>query len=170
MSKKYMDEDRQSVYEIGYLIGASIPGEKILGEAEAVKKLIADAGASFIAEEAPKRERLAYTIRVKNVSGSYESYDEAYFGWIKFELASKAVEALKKAVESRPSVIRMILITTVRENTYLGKRAASVAAEASNHPSSAEAAKLEEKKEAIVSAPASIEDMDKSIDAMVKEA
>jgi ribosomal protein S6 len=162
-----MSDDRQSVYEIGYLIGTSVPEEKVPAEADAVRKLIADAGASIIAEEAPQKTGLAYTIRTKNVSGSYESYDQAYFGWTKFELSSGAIEALKAAVEKHPSIIRMLLLSTVRENTYLGKRAQSFAAEPAKR--SPEAAVAVEKKEAAPAAPASIEDMDKSIDAMVKE-
>jgi ribosomal protein S6 len=164
-----MRDDRQGVYEIGYLIGTSIPEEKVPGEAAAVKKIITDAGASVIAEEAPRREDLAYTIRTKNVSGSYESYDQAYFGWIKFELASAAIEAVKKAVEKHPTVIRMLLLSTVRESTYLGKRAMAAGAEQAAKRT-AEAAKSEDKPAAAVAAPASIVDMDKSIDALVKEA
>lgn len=151
-------DDRLSVYEIGYLIAASVPEEKVPGEAEAIKKIITDAGAEVIAEEAPRREQLAYPMRKKMVSGAYDTYDSAYFGWIKFELGSDTIEAVKKAVEAYPSVLRMLLISTVRENTYLGKRAATIVPKSEA---------LEDKKE--TAAPATIEEMDKSIDAMVKE-
>ena len=160
-------EDRLSVYEIGYLIAATVPEDKVPGEAEAVKKIVADAGASVIAEELPHRERLAYAMRTKNVSGSYEKHESAYFGWIKFELGSDKVEAVKKAVELRPSVLRMLLITTVRESTYLGKRASIVAA-AFGAPERKPVARLVEDKKP-EAAPATIEEMDKSIDEMVKE-
>ena len=154
-------EDRLTVYEVGYLL-VSVPEELVSAEADKVKKLIADAGASIITEELPHRQRLAYTIRRKTVSGSYDKYDEAYFGWVKFEAGSSKVEAMKKAIELIPSVLRMILITTVRENTYLGKRATAIM------PKGVGAAPIvEDKKDA---APVSIEDMDKSIDDMVKEA
>ncbi len=159
-------DDRTAVYEIGYLIVSSIPEEKIPAEGEKVKKIIADAGATLITEEAPAHQDLAYTMRKKNVAGSYEKYDEAYFGWLKFELPSSKIEAVKKAIEVTPSVLRMLLITTVAENTYLGKRVASVRSEG---------VLPEEKKDAAVvvgdavAAPATIEEMDKSIDAMVKE-
>ncbi len=170
-------EDRPAVYEIGYLIAPSIPEEKVPAEADAVSKIIRDAGASTIAEEAPHRMKLAYEMRRKTVSGSYDKYDEAYFGWIKFEVGSESIETAKKAIEAHPSVLRMLLITTTRENTYLGKRAPAIAAEIAGRKS-AEASgdrqppkgvgkTTEAKNEA---APASIEEMDKSIDAMVKEA
>ena len=163
----------RSVYEIGYLIIPSVPEEKIPAEAEAIHKLVADAGSEVIAEEAPRSEHLAYVMRKKNASGSYEKYEKAYFGWLKFELDPDKIEALKKAVETHPSVLRSLLITTTRENTYMGKRATAIAAEfgakrvPAESPGPAISAKKEETK---IAAPASIEEMDKSIEEMVKEA
>lgn len=150
---------RLTVYEIGYLIVSSVPDGDVPAEAEKVKNIIVENGGSVIADEAPHREHLSYTIRRKTVAGSYEKYDEAYFGWIKFEAASDKVEAAKKAVEALPAVLRMLLITTVRENTYLGKHAQILAAKPA--PIVAEGKPIEP--------PASIEEMDKSIDEMVKE-
>ena len=66
-----MDEpirERLPVYEIGYLI-AGVPEERVAAEADAIKSIIADAGAVTITEEAPKSERLAYTMRKKTVAG-----------------------------------------------------------------------------------------------------
>lgn len=158
---------RQGVYEIGYLIASSVPEEKVASEAEAVKSIITKAGASVIADELPHAEQLAYMMRKKTVSGTYDKYNSAYLGWIKFEVASGVVESIKKAVELHPSVLRMLMISTVRENTYLGKNASAIAAEISAKKSApVEAEKTEEKTDV---PPASIEDMDKSIDAMVKE-
>lgn len=174
-----MNEGRTSVYEIGYLITPSVPEEKVPAEVDGVEKIITDAGASVLAEEAPHLMKLAYEIRRKTMDGSYDKFTQAYFGWIKFEVGSSAIEASKKAIEALPSVLRMLLITTTRENTYLGKHAPAIAAEiggrkaaitekAPNKPFEAKAgAKTETKADAV---PASVEDMDKSIDAMVKEA
>ena len=53
----------------------------------------------------------------------------------------------------------MLLISTVRENTFLGKRAPAIAGKA-----------VVPGEEAKAAAPASVEEMDKSIDALVKEA
>jgi ribosomal protein S6 len=156
-------EKDPSVYEIGYLIASSIPEEKIPETADAVKKVIIDAGATIIAEEQPVRQPLAYTIRRKTVSGAYDKYDMAYFGWTKFELGSDAIESVKKSIEIQPAVLRMLLISTTRENTYLGKRAIAAMAKADAIVTD----KVEDKKDV---APATVEEMDKSIDDMVKEA
>jgi ribosomal protein S6 len=166
-------QDRTSVYEIGYLL-AGMPEERVSAEADAVKKVVTDAGASIIAEEAPKHEKLAYTMKKKTVSGSYDKYDEAYFGWVKFEASSDKIDGVKKAVEVIPSVLRMIVVTTVRENTYLGKRAPAAAAFPRRIPvagaeGDALAATAAAKKDEKPAEPATIEEMDKSIDEMVKE-
>jgi len=164
------NKDRTAVYEIGYLIATSIPEEKVSGEAEALKKIVTDAGSEVIAEEAPHLEQLAYEMRKKTVSGSYDKYERAYFGWIKFEVGTDKIESIKKAFEVTPSVLRTLVISTVKENTYLGKRAAhAIADEISAKPEAPVEAKVEKVAEEIV-APATVEEMDKSIDAMVKEA
>lgn len=161
-------QDETSVYEIGYLLVSSIPEEKVPEEAEAVKKIITTAGSTIIAEEAPHKENLAYTISKKNVSGGYERYDVAHFGWVKFELGSDKIEAVKKSIELLPSMLRMLLVSTVRENTYLGKRAPALApiAAVTVAPATISGALADENKDV---APATIEEMDKSIDNMVKE-
>ena len=153
-------DDLLSVYEIGYLVASSVAEENVPAEAEAVKKIITDAGASIISEEMPHYQPLAYTIRIKTVSGSYQKFDDAYFGWVKFEVGSDKIEAVKKSVEVLPSILRMLLTSTVRENTYLGKRAPAVPAMAG----------VTEEVKAVAAAPVSVEEMDKSIEALVKEA
>jgi len=151
--------DRNAIYEIGYLISSAVPEESVQTEADSVKKIITDAGATVIAEELAHKVQLAYTIRKKTVAGFYDNHDEAYFGWVKFEVDSSLIEGVKKSVENHSKVIRMLLISTIRENTYLGKKAPAF--------NTTDKVAVEEKKE---SAPVSIEEMDKSIDAMVKEA
>jgi len=163
-------EDRKSIYEIGYQIVASIPEEKIGDEAGIVRGIITSSGASIISEEAPHRQPLAYTIKKKTVSGSYDKFDQAYFGWIKFEVETDKIDTITKAVEKVPSMLRSITVSTVRENTYLGKRASAIIASIPNKLEQGEvkADKLVEDKKEVV--PMSVEDVDKSIDEMVKEA
>lgn len=161
----------QQVYEIGYLVVPSVPEEKLEAETKALASILADAGAAVVAEEAPHKEDLAYTMRKKTVSGSYENCDQAYFGWIKFEINSDKIGEIKDRFEKHPSILRTLVITTVKENTYLGKRASVIAASFSAKGETSEGKteeKIEEKKD--TAAPASIEEMDKSIDEMVKVA
>ena len=162
-----MREDRISVYEIGYLIASSVNEGQVGAEEEKIKKIITGAGGSVIAEESPYFRDLAYTISRKTLAGSYDKYDNAYFGWIKFEISSGVVESVKKAVEALPTVLRALLITTVRENTYLGKKAPLIPVKNALGDDKAVLPALGEI--GGEQAPASIEEMDKSIDEMVKE-
>lgn len=154
-------DDRQGIYEIGYLL-AGLPEEKVAAEAAALINVVTTAGGVVITEEAPQNENLAYTMRKKTVSGAYDKYDSAYFGWVKFELASHKIEGVKKTIEAMQHVLRILVITTVREATYLGKRAP--VAEVLGRKPMAEGDVV-----AAVAAPVSAEDMDKSIDELVKE-
>jgi ribosomal protein S6 len=159
-------DDRMTVYEIGYLL-AGLPEERIEGEAAGIKDVITKHGGTIISEEAPREEKLAYTMRKKMVSGAYDKYDKAHFGWVKFEVASTKINGIQKAIEVIPAVLRMLVTTTIRENTYLGKRAPLIAAAFPRKPMGD---KPEEAAKAAAPAPAAnIEEMDKSIDELVKE-
>lgn len=156
---KNIKEDRSDVYEIGYLLVSSIPEEKVASEAAALKEALSKKGAEFIGEEAPELRTLAYTM-VKKVGTVNQRFDQGYFGWFKFELPVKEIEGIKKSFEENSHMLRMLVITTVRENTYLGKKSIEISSEVTAEPI----------KDMVSVAPASIEEMDKSIDAMVKEA
>ncbi len=163
--EKNLKEDRMQVYEIGYLLVSSIPDEKVGAEVENLKGSLSKKGAEFIGEEAPELKTLAYTM-VKKIGPTNHRFDKGYFGWFKFELPAKEIEAIKKSFEENPHMLRMLLINTIRENTYLGKKSPVPTPEVG----------VEVIPEATLdvapeSAPvATIEEMDKSIDAMVKEA
>lgn len=156
-------QDRLSVYELSYLIASSVPEEKVADEYAKLNKIIADSGAVMIGEEQPKLEDLAYTIKKKTVAGSYDKFDKAYFGWIKFEVSPSKIDSIKKSAELIDSFIRVLVITTIKENTYLGKRAS-----ATNELGVEVVEKTSEVQGTEVIA--SPEEIDKSIDAMVKEA
>jgi len=118
---KNIKEDRQQVYEIGYLLVSSIPEEKVAGEVDALKEILTKKGAEFIGEEAPELRTLAYTM-VKKIGPTNHRFDKGYFGWFKFELSAKEIEGIKKTFELNPNMLRMLVINTIKENTYLGKK------------------------------------------------
>jgi ribosomal protein S6 len=169
-------EEGVKVYEIGYLFVSSIPKEKVAAETAALKNVLAKAGAVVIAAEDPELITLAYQM-TKKINGSYQRFDEAYFGWVKFDLPPNAIESVKKSLDATENILRHLLVTTVKENTYLGKRAPtfSVAARdmgmiAPEGVAPVAEAAVEKSSAPIVVAAANVEDMDKSIDAMVKGA
>ncbi len=150
------------IYEVGFVLVSSIPQEKVAGEFDALKDIVAKAGASMIAEEAPELRQLAYTM-VKKIHGANVRFNEGYFGWVKFELSASAIEGVKKSLDAVDNILRYLLITTVRENTYLGKKAPAVAfGEKEAGIITPEGVVAPE-----VAAPTATEDIDKGIDAIV---
>jgi ribosomal protein S6 len=158
MDKKDIKENGK-IYEIGYLLVSSVPEEKVEGEALALREILSKKGAEFIGEEAPELRTLAYAMR-KKIGSSYHNFEKGYFGWFKFELQAGDIEAVKKAFEENPNVLRVLVITTVKENTYLGKKS----------PVPTPLVPVEPAIEVEVAPPSTVDEMDKSIDAMVKEA
>ncbi len=162
-----MKEDKMQVYEIGYMLISSIPEEKVTAEVAKLKDSLLKKGAEFLGEEAAELKTLAYQM-TKKIGPTHHRFDTGYFGWFKFELPAKEIEGIKKSFEENPHMLRMLLITTVRENTYLGKKSPVLMSEVPVEPTVESGVELSG--EAVVVPKASVEEMDKSIDAMVKEA
>jgi ribosomal protein S6 len=142
------------VYEIGYLIVPSIPEEKVAGEVSSIKDILAKHKAEVIADESAVLRPLAYTM-VKKIGTVNRRFDSAYFGWIKFEAASVEVRLIEKEVKEVESILRLLLINTVREHSLLSNK---LNLESSDKPS-----------EGVAKRPVSTEDMDKSIDKTVSD-
>ena len=104
------------IYEVGFHVLPTVAeaqvGDIVIGFKEELKKR----GAEILAEEAPKRVRLAYTMQ-QSTGGSREKYNEAYFGWIKFECMREEIGGLEEALRSNRSLLRHLLITTPRESS-----------------------------------------------------
>jgi ribosomal protein S6 len=158
---KVLKEDTIQVYEIGYLLVSSIPEEKVTSEVAILKEVLSKKGAEFIGEEVPELRTLAYTM-IKKIGTANIRFTQGYFGWFKFELAKKDIESIKKAIDENKNVLRSLIITTIRDNTYLGKKAAVA--------SIIKLIEINEVAGEIVAGVASPEELDKSIDEMVKEA
>lgn len=151
--------EKMHIYEIGYLISPTIPEDKISEETSFIHGILQNAGGNVIAEEFPKMRPLTYTI--SKVSESKRSkFDDAYFGWVKFELPVAKISEIEKEINNREAVVRLILVKTVRENTLYGHKLAGIK-RASEEAAKSGAVGTTEKK------PASQEDIDKSIDALV---
>lgn len=161
--RENVKESIMKVYEIGYLLVSSIPEEKVADEVAALKDLIMKKGATMIAEEAPELRTLAFMM-LKKVGAINERYTEGYFGWVKFELSSSEIESVKKAFEENPHMLRTLVMTTIRENTYLGKKAPAIVRSEDVAPISG----VNPEAAAEVAPVVSTEAIDKSIDEMVK--
>ena len=110
------------VYEISFIFDNKLDEGAALEKGNAIKQSIATLGGSFISEEAPYMRELAYEM-VRVVNNVNVSFNEGYFGWIKFELDGDKIKELEKGLKGDDQVVRYLVVKTVRENTVYTKRA-----------------------------------------------
>ena len=166
MSKKekVAKNSEEKIYEVGYHIISSVAEENILAEVEKIKSYLAKEKAIIISEEAPKLRPLAYSIK-KGFGGIYKTYDKAYFGFIKFELTEEGdVRNIDLAMKNNDSILRYIVIKTVRENTMYSPKITVFSDKDAKIKTN-----LKEDKVVKAEKTATIEEIDKSIDALVSE-
>ncbi len=109
------------VYELGYLLVPTIKEEDMPISYGNIKDLVLSFGGIVIADEMPKMTPLAYSM-TKVVSNVRSKFSTAYFGWVKFTMSGIEVLELKKKLDLDPTLIRFLLIKTVKENTIAAKR------------------------------------------------
>jgi ribosomal protein S6 len=146
------------VYELGYLLVPTISEEEAPAAFGNLKDLVTTLGGASISEEMPKMIPLAYVMN-KVIQNVRHKFDRGYFGWIKFTMDSDKVLELKKKLDLDPTLIRFILLKTVKENTLASKR--FIRPDAHKKP------KAQKEGEVETAAPINKEEIDKEIDAMV---
>lgn len=102
------------LYEVGYLLVPSIVEEALGEEANAVRLAIEAAGGSVVGDGFPALRALAYPIRKGNREGG-TTYNNAYFGFIRFEMLPQMALTLKLALEKNASLVRFLIMKTVKE-------------------------------------------------------
>lgn len=116
------------VYEIGYLILPSISEEKLNDIVAKLRGIFTQAGGQELEGETPFLQPLAYTMS-KSVGASRYVVNEAYIGWMKFELdPAKALE-VKLALEKVDELLRFIFIKAPRQTTFTFAKAKALLAE-----------------------------------------
>lgn len=109
------------IYELGYHLVPTLAEEQIPGASGAVRGMIERISKDIIAEELPVFIDLAYTV-VKTVEHKNKRFDEAYFGWIKFEGSPAGIAELEEGLKKDENVLRYLIVKTVRENTFIAKK------------------------------------------------
>lgn len=114
----YTPEPR--VYELGYHILPTINEGDLGTERDALVAFITEFGGMVISEEQAQLINLAYPMD-KVINNKRNTFEQAYFGWIKFDLSPTAVVELADKVEAQSSVLRSIVVKTIRENTVFSE-------------------------------------------------
>lgn len=148
------------VYELGFLLVPTIAEEHLSEKFQTLKDLISSHGGQFISEDFPKMIPLQYEM-LKVISNKNHRFNDAYFGWIKFDMEPEQVLLLDEEVKRSTDIIRFLLIKTVRENTVIGKKTLGKTEGKKRTSSKGD--------EEVVVADISPEQIDKEIDALVEE-
>jgi ribosomal protein S6 len=153
------EEASERIYELGYLLVPTIEEGEIPVNYGNLKELVSSFGGVVISDEMPKMIQLAYAI-TKVIANVRNKFSTAYFGWTKFTMDSGKVLELKKKLDLDPTLIRFLILKTVKENTIASKR--FVRGDIAHRKPAPK--KSEEGENAI---PINKEEIDKEIDAMV---
>ena len=150
------------VYEVGYLLVPTLSEEEIPTVYGNLKELVSSFGGKVISDDMPRMISLAYSMP-KVLQNVRHKFDSAYFGWVKFFMDADKVLELKKKLDLDQNLIRFLIIKTVKENTIATKRFMS---RDMTHKKPLYTKKEDESEESL---PINKEEIDKEIDAMIKE-
>lgn len=109
------------VYELGYHLVPTLAVEQIPAVSGAVRGMIERISKDIISEELPVFVDLAYQI-VKTINHKNKRFDDAYFGFIKFEASPEGIAKLEEELKKDENVLRYLVVKTLRENTFLSKK------------------------------------------------
>ena len=159
------------IYELGYHLVPTIAEEQIPQVSGAVRGMIEAISGNIIAEETPIFIDLAYQI-VQTVEHKHYRFDDAYFGFIKFEASPEGIATLEEALKKDDNVLRYLVVKTLKENTFLSKKFPSAKVkereEEAVPPVAEEQILVSEEASLEVEAPAVASDeLDKAIDELV---
>ncbi|MEN9390615.1 MAG: hypothetical protein RLZZ283_715 [Candidatus Parcubacteria bacterium] len=107
------DAERTGIYEIGYHLLSSLSDAEVTAAVKELTALLKDKGATFIGEKAPERIDLAYTIE-KKIDGRLTGFNQAYFGWVAFEINSSELVSIKTYLDTTTHFLRYLLISTTK--------------------------------------------------------
>lgn len=157
-------EAKMTVYEVGYLMVPTIAEENVGGEVTALKDMLSENGAQFISDEYPKMMELAYEMS-RTILNKKAKFSTGYFGWVKFEIPTANILTVKDLLDKNESIIRFLLIKTVRESTMSPKRGFAK----TEGGAGAKRRTTKSTAEAVEAGPINEETIDKDIDALVVE-
>jgi ribosomal protein S6 len=101
------------VYELGFHIDPELPSEDVKKAFEAVRSVVATKS-EIVAEGAPQKIPLAYTISRQETSGRRD-FDSAYFSWIVYEATPEAHAEIVAVAGADKKIVRFIDLLTTKE-------------------------------------------------------
>ncbi|MEI6297045.1 MAG: 30S ribosomal protein S6 [bacterium] len=109
-------ENDKNLYELGYLLIPVIAAEKLSEEVGAIRAVIESNNGVISNEEQPKVRKLAYEI-AHNIAGSKRvRYEDAYFGWMKFNLSPELLEKVVEGLKKSSTLLRHLIINLSKDS------------------------------------------------------
>ncbi len=109
------------VYELAYLFVPTLEGEKVDEKFQSLKSYLVTKGAELVAEDTPRLLELQYEMS-RTITNKKTWFDEAHFGWVKFEAEPALVKEIHDDLARDEQIIRFMIIKTVKENTIASKK------------------------------------------------
>lgn len=161
--KDNLETAESRVYELGFHIVSSVPEEKVASEVTGIKDVLEANGAVVISEDFPKLKHLAYKM-TKVIGPKHLKFNDAYFGWIKFEMEPASLDSISKIFDRNDNILRFIIVKTARESTLASLKAPYRPMEAKPIPGLGGV-----KKDVEAKTPISDAELDKTIEQLVVE-
>lgn len=119
-----VEKDEISVYEAAFHIDANLSETEVRKTLDKTREAITEAGGTLVAEAAPVRMDLAYTIS-HIAEGVRRDHVASYFAWIAYELTPEKQGEVDEALRTNKNIIRHLVIKTTKEQAvYAQDRAA----------------------------------------------
>lgn len=105
----------KSVYELGFLLVPTLTDAEVAPAVEKLHKAITNAGGSVTTSGEVHFIDLAYEM-VKKIKSKNHRFDQAHFGWVKFEAAGTTPTEVEKGLKGIDEVLRGIVVKTVADD------------------------------------------------------
>jgi ribosomal protein S6 len=113
---KLTENDEEALtYELGYLVVPTVAEEQLASEVGALRGSIERSASVPFSEEFPSKRVLSYRVS-RSVGGHREHYNEAYFGWVKFDALPSSIEAIKKELDGSETILRYLILKVPRDS------------------------------------------------------
>ncbi len=160
------------IYELAYLFVPTLEETQAMSRFSELKTMLSDMGAEVISEDIPRLMDLAYEMH-RTIANKKTWFDTAYFGWIKFELDPSQVVTIDEKLARDETVLRFMVIKTVRENTFTAKKPFTTRRRTEKKDGEEDGVVVEDTAtdtvEPAAEEPIAPEELDKQIDALITE-
>ena len=110
-----MEDTTKKLYEVGYLLIPLIPEDKLADEVNGLRTYIESANGFIVGEDQPKMRRLSFAIKQRGIASKRLRFEDAYFGWMRFQATGTDVLAINEAFDKNDKVLRFILIKPIKD-------------------------------------------------------